>query len=130
VAHGRAIRATDLISAVDRLATWSRRVAGAYRPYDVVVTPMMARVPPELGVMAAERPMEEVVGTFGAMTGFAMPFDASGQPAMSVPMGVADGLPIGVQLVAAYGREDVLFRVASALEEATGWTSRRPPGGA
>lgn len=127
VGHGRTISATDLMAAVDRLAQWSRRVAGAYAAYDVLVTPMMATMPPELGVMAAERPMEEVVGTFGAMTRFAMPFDASGQPAMSVPMAVADGLPVGVQLVAAYGREDVLFRVASALEEATGWLARRPP---
>jgi amidase len=37
-----------------------------------------------------------------------------------------DGLPVGVQLVAAYGREDVLVRVAAALEQAAPWASRRP----
>jgi amidase len=38
-----------------------------------------------------------------------------------------DGLPIGVQLVASYGREDVLIRLASQLEAAQPWAHRRPP---
>jgi amidase len=36
------------------------------------------------------------------------------------------GLPIGVQLVAAFGREDLLIRVASQLERAVSWSARRP----
>ena len=51
----------------------------------------------------------------------------SGQPAISLPLSWnADGLPIGVQLVAAAGREDVLFRVAAQLEAAAPWAERRP----
>jgi Asp-tRNA(Asn)/Glu-tRNA(Gln) amidotransferase A subunit family amidase len=51
-----------------------------------------------------------------------------GTPAISVPgMTGADGLPIGVQLVAAYGREDVLIRVATQLEAAHPWSDRHPP---
>ncbi len=51
----------------------------------------------------------------------------SGQPAISLPLHWnADGLPIGVQLVAAYGREDVLIRVAAQLEAAHPWSDRHP----
>ena len=55
---------------------------------------------------------------------------AAGSPwnaAISLPLHWnAAGLPIGVQLVAAYGREDVLVRVAAQLEAAAPWSARRP----
>ena len=55
------------------------------------------------------------------------PFNMSGQPAISLPLHWSDaGLPIGVQLVAGYGREDVLVRIASQLEAAHPWAERHP----
>jgi amidase len=61
------------------------------------------------------------------MTGFMMPFDVSGQPAVSLPLAWSPGnLPIGVQLVAPYGREDVLFRLGSQLESQLPWADRHP----
>jgi amidase len=61
------------------------------------------------------------------MTTFAIPFDVSGQPAISLPLAWSPtGLPIGVQLVARYGCEDVLFRLASHLESAMPWADHRP----
>ena len=67
----------------------------------------------------------------GQFVPFTPAFNASGQPAISLPLHWTPlrtvMLPIGVQLVAAYGREDVLIRVASQLEAATPWADRRPP---
>jgi len=61
------------------------------------------------------------LATFTAM------FNTTGQPAISLPVHwTADGLPVGSQLVAAYGREDQLIRVAAQIEQARPWADRWP----
>ena len=59
---------------------------------------------------------------------FTFTYNVTGQPAISLPLNFnASGLPIGTQLVAAFGREDFLIQVAAQLEEAGPWTDSRPP---
>lgn len=59
---------------------------------------------------------------------FTPAFNLTGQPAISRPLHwSASNLPIGVQLVAAHGREDILVRVASQLEAAHPWSGHQPP---
>lgn len=88
--------------------------------WDLLLTPTIPEVPPLLGTMNGWRA--------GAIITFTMPFNMTGQPAISLPLHwSAEGLPVGVQLVAAYGREDVLLRVASQLEASVPWSDRRPP---
>jgi amidase len=127
VEFGQSVTAIQLVDAVDRLARWSRHVAAATSAFDVVLSPTMAILPPELGTLSGDNPLADMAAGLSAMTSFAIPFDVSGQPAISLPLSWAPtGLPIGVQLVARYGREDVLFRLASQLEQAEPWADRHP----
>ncbi|MEZ4359942.1 MAG: amidase [Kofleriaceae bacterium] len=111
-------------SGYDRAWRWihraARRVAQFWETYDLWLTPTVTAPPPLLG--AFRSPPDDPLGGLMAASEFA-PFtaliNATGQPAASVPLArSAAGLPIGVQLVAAYGREDVLLRVSSQLEAA------------
>jgi amidase len=127
VEGGRSITAVQLINATNELARWSRQIAVATAPFDLVLTPTLATVPPKLGILSGDTPMADQMGALAAMTAFVLPFDVSGQPAVSLPLWVTDaGLPVGIQLVAAYGREDLLFQVASQLESTRPWADRRP----
>ena len=97
--------------------------------WDLLVTPTNAQVPLPIGTIANDpnHPMAPLARS-GAFVPFTPAWNTSGQPAISVPMHwSAEGLPVGTQLVAAYGREDVLIRVASQLEQAQPWAHRRPP---
>jgi amidase len=127
VEAGRAMSAVEYVDHVDALAGWSRQVARTTARHDVVLTPTMPNLPPPLGTISGDQPLEVVWPAWGAMVSFAMPFDASGQPAISLPVHhSAEGLPVGVQLVAAYGREDLLFQLSGQLERAEPWRDRWP----
>lgn len=96
--------------------------------WDLLLTPTLAEPPTRLGEFAndPDAPMAPLVRA-GRYVAFTPAFNSSGQPAINVPLRWNDaGLPVGIQLVAAYGREDVLIRVASQLEAASPWARRRP----
>ena len=96
--------------------------------WDLLLTPTLSAPPLPVGSMPnnPERPMTPLM-TAGSWVSFTSQFNISGQPAISLPLHRnADGLPIGMQLAAAYGREDVLIRVASQLEQAAPWAHLTP----
>jgi amidase len=96
--------------------------------WDLLLTPTLAEPPPLLGEFE-NNPAQPTAPMRRAerFAVFTPPFNMSGQPAISLPLHrTAQGLPVGIQLVAAYGREDVLIRVASQLESVYPWASRRP----
>ncbi len=96
--------------------------------HDLLLTPTMGELPPPLGSFATDP--EDPLATIhrGERTAaFTALMNASGQPAISLPLTWSEeGLPIGVQLTAPLGREDVLLRVASQLEQAHPWAERFP----
>jgi amidase len=96
--------------------------------HDLLLTPTMGELTPPLGSFDDSGPDPLQTIHRGERTAaFTALINATGNPAISLPLAWSDdGLPIGVHLVAPYGREDVLLRVASQLEEAHPWRDRFP----
>jgi amidase len=115
------------LRAVWRMHRWARAAISWWLAdgFDMLVTPTCAEPPPELGDLIRPETHGSRLLPFALFTA---PFNITGQPAMSVPLHwTSSGLPVGVQLVAAPYREDVLIRLAAQLEEAAPWAERRPP---
>lgn len=95
--------------------------------WDLLVSPVMPILPPKLGEFERLQASGQVFDLAGPMTSLTVAFNVTGQPAISLPLGMsADGMPIGVQLVAAFGKDDLLLQVARQLEEAAPWIVRQP----
>ena len=126
---GGSFSALDLASAQGAMGQVRRRLAAWWEEYDLLITPTTAAPPPPLGQLVAteEEPLRGLIGSTPYAT-FTAVFNQSGQPAISVPLHrTADGLPVGTQFVAAYGREDLLIRVAAQLEQEVRWADTRAP---
>ena len=103
-----------------------RTVLGRRTGHDLLITPTVGAPPPELGWFTAAGPEQEGARIAGFIP-YTAQFNMPGQPAVSLPLHwTASGLPVGVQMVAGYGREDLLVRVASQLEQAAPWADRHP----
>jgi amidase len=125
---GRVITAPDYVEAQHAALELGRNVEEWFASgYDLLLTPTLGEPPVELGTFST--PDEPLLGFIRAAT--FVPYtplaNMTGEPAISLPLHWNDdGLPIGVQLMAAYGREDLLLRVAAQLEAARPWSDRRP----
>jgi amidase len=126
---GRRHSAGEYLEAVGQHQIMSRILAAVHESgFDLLLTPTMGEPPPSLGTFDDSGPDPMAVFERAFIDGcFTAAFNATGQPAISLPLHWSeDGLPIGVQLVAPLGREDVLLRVASQLEQAVPWADRIP----
>lgn len=127
----RASRASalDYAKSMNAAAMFRRALAEWWHDgFDLLLTPTLARIPFPIGSFAND-PSDPLKPSRLASewVRFTAQFNMSGQPAISLPLArTASGLPIGVQLVAAYGREDLLLRVAAQLETASPWKSFTP----
>jgi amidase len=124
----QSVSAEDLLDVLDWRQHWCARVIDWWSEFDLLLTPTQSEPPVPIDRLwpARERPWA-LLDRLAECVAFAEPWNETGQPAISLPLHVStEGLPVGVQLVAAPGREDVLLRVAAQLEEARPWKARRP----
>lgn len=131
VEYGCQLTAADLLRALRLSNTITRGVSTFFHSYDILMTPTVAVPPPPLGTLNQNDPGLDPRGWLNRLfelVPFTPLFNMTGQPAISLPLGQTHaGLPIGVQLVARYGDEATLFRLAAQLEQALPWHRRRPP---
>ena len=129
---GRSISASQYLGATQWMHAYQRRMASwwassdANTPaFDLLVTPTIAQPPPMIGWLGD--PAGHPTRRIRMLLQYTAQFNITGQPAISLPIHVtSDGLPVGAQLVGAYGREDLLIRAASQVEAAGLWAARRP----
>ncbi len=128
---GRTATGLAYLAAIEAFQNGSREMAKFWSEdgFDLLLTPTMPEPPPPLGQFHdADNPLAGLMRS-SQIIPFVAPFNITGQPAISLPLHIsAAGLPIGVQLVAASYREDLLLRTAAELEQAMPWpTTPVPP---
>ncbi len=126
IEDSRRYTAADYVRAVNTIRNHSRAVVSFWDDHDVLLTPTLTQPPHPIGAFAdPETAMSQTLD----WVRFTLPYNCTGQPAISLPLGTsADGLPLGVQLVGPPRGEMLLLEVAAGLEDAMPWADRRPPG--
>ena len=128
VARGREASLEYYLGNLTRMQLEVRRMAAFFEDFDIFLTPTMASPPPPLGHLPTDDgDIEGFLTKLLALAPFATPFNASGQPAVSLPLHwSADGLPVGVQFAGRYGEDATLLALAAQIEQAQPWAHRRP----
>ena len=131
--HSKKQTGADYLLAWQDLQKCCRQFAGFFSDYDLWLSPTLAQPPVPLGYFDySYETRRQHIAHLGDFTGFTLVSNASGQPAISLPLhwtqsGTDDGLPVGVQFTGRYGEEATIIRLAAQLEQARPWSHRRPP---
>ena len=127
-AMGKEVGAVDLIKAVQTFHGLSRAMADWFDHHDIFVCPVLAKPPVKLGWIDMNSEDSHTYNErLQSYTPYCSFFNMSGNPAASIPVGMsAEGLPIGIMVVAPFGGERTIYRLAAQLEQAISWKSRRP----
>ncbi|MFZ0886944.1 MAG: amidase [Candidatus Binataceae bacterium] len=130
----RRTTAPEYIRAVSAMHNVARQIVQELAPYDAILAPTLTRPAVRLGTMPnPERPLVadlsgRNVPEVYTWLAFTYPFNATGQPAFSLPNGFTKtGLPIGLQIVGRRNDEFGIIALAAAFEEARPWKDQRPP---
>ena len=126
---GTKLSAADYLESRHWLQKFSARVASwwAEDDFDLLLTPTVSDLPHQPGYFSAEGDVRLGGQRVREWSPYTSTFNITGQPSVSLPVHrTASGLPVGVQLVARFGREDLLVRVGAQLETEIGWDRLSP----
>ena len=116
------VELVDYLEAHESLGAFSRRLLADWPPDVVLLTPTLTRLPANAEAMSAGAGVTDDALRFSVLLRI---WNVTGQPAISLPLhATADGVPVGVQLIAPPGRDDLLIALGAQLEEAAGWLPR------
>ncbi|PCJ53506.1 MAG: amidase [Planctomycetota bacterium] len=116
--YGLKLSALDYVNALHNIQNIGRKVAYGFENIDIYITPVMSKPPLKIGELFehVNDVQKFYLNMWKYQTGFTGLFNASGNPAISLPLHrTSNGLPVGVQLVSKYSREDTLFQVSQSL---------------
>ena len=127
---GMKMSAIEYLGALNVVNTTCRAVGPFFDQYDMLLTPTCAKPAWKLGEIDANKPGWDLPGWTKfvfAYCPFTPFFNATGHPGVSLPLSMSNGgLPIGIQFVGQWGREDMLYQLSGQLEEARPWIGRKP----
>ena len=114
--HRRNLRRTP--GAIRRLRAIRHAYARMFSRHELVLSPVLAHITPQLGYLSPTVPYDELIERLERYVAFTPLNNIAGTPAISLPMAMAEqGVPIGVQLSAAFGDERTLIETAFLLEQ-------------
>jgi len=129
-AYGRSVSGSAFLAALGSLNAVNRSFGEFFTRHDLLLLPTLAMLPQPIGSYDPSggnytaRSWTDHIFSFGPFTAM---FNVTGQPAISLPLARSrSGLPIGIQIVAPFGCEDLLFAVAAQLEQARPWPKVAP----
>ncbi|HWE14721.1 MAG TPA: amidase [Solirubrobacteraceae bacterium] len=120
IEQGEHISESHVRQARARMAEVGSQIAALFEAHDVVVTPTTATTAFAVGRRPTQIDGRDVDSLWGPFP-FTAPFNVAGTPAVSLPCGLSDGLPVGLQLVGGIGGDDGLLDVCEDLEDALGF---------
>ncbi len=127
IERGRVTSGVGHISDVEAVRQLGRAIAIDLNDYDIFLTPTLTGLPRPVGYYDMSMSDVDAYNALWTDGVFTFPFNMSGQPAMSLPLGMSNsGAPIGVQAVGRYGDEATILALATVLEREMPWKQRRP----
>jgi len=131
-AHAGTISGDVYLEAVEKVHAYGRQMAAFFEGHDMLLTATLAEPPAMIGRFSHSREsyLDYRLGPDGvfAYSPFTAAFNATGQPAASVPLHWSgSGLPVGIHLAARFGEDEVLMTLCADLERARPWFAKRPP---